>query len=240
MQAGINCGPSSQSDFIQIYFLLNRMFRFFRHPRQIPYFNISRQKVTHFSVLGQKSDIFKWDRGKRERKKREERERRKRKRKESGVSLSLSLLERPGQGMSGEWAGQGWLAWGSQSRPRWWRSTPSHASAPAWSRRLSPVWGTSSPRPKYIVVCTTTITIGNTDMGLITIHCKHHHLSEGISNAGMGFCRWCKRSDLHMQVLSQVLQVQYFLSRCSSQRIKVPDTWDLQMNATPPPAEGKR
>ena len=114
--------------------------------------------------------------------------------------------------MSGEWAGQGWLAWGSQSRPRWWRSTPSHASAPAWSRRLSPVWGTSSPRPKYIVVCTTTITIGNTDMGLITIHCKHHHLSEGISNAGMGFCRWCKRSDLHMQVLSQVLQVQYFLS----------------------------
>ena len=28
MQAGINCGPSSQSDFIQNYFLLKRMFRF--------------------------------------------------------------------------------------------------------------------------------------------------------------------------------------------------------------------
>ena len=53
-QAGINCGPSSQSDFIQIYFLLKRMFRLFRHSRQMPYFNVSRLKVTHFNVLGQK------------------------------------------------------------------------------------------------------------------------------------------------------------------------------------------
>ena len=30
-QAAFNCGPSSHPDFIKNYFLLKRMFRFFRH-----------------------------------------------------------------------------------------------------------------------------------------------------------------------------------------------------------------
>ena len=47
-QAAINCGPSSHPDFIKNYLLLKRMFRFFRHSRQMPYFNISRQKSDTF------------------------------------------------------------------------------------------------------------------------------------------------------------------------------------------------
>ena len=54
LQGAFNCGPSSHPDFIKNYFLLKRMFRFFRHSRQMPYFNVSRQKVTHFNVLRQK------------------------------------------------------------------------------------------------------------------------------------------------------------------------------------------
>merc|ERR1711994_466566 len=53
-QGAFNCGPSSHPDFIKNYFLLKRMFRFFWHSRQMPYFNVSRQKVTHFNALGQK------------------------------------------------------------------------------------------------------------------------------------------------------------------------------------------
>ena len=68
-QGGFNCGPSSHPDFIKNYFLLKRMFRFFRHSRQMPYFNVSRQKVTHFNALGQKvtdlNEIEERDRGKR-------------------------------------------------------------------------------------------------------------------------------------------------------------------------------
>ena len=68
-QGGFNCGPSSHPDFIKNYFLLTRMFRFFRHSRQMPYFNVSRQKVTHFNALGQKvtdlNEIEERDRGKR-------------------------------------------------------------------------------------------------------------------------------------------------------------------------------
>merc|ERR1712218_42649 len=58
VQGAFNCGPSSHPDFIKNYFLLKRMFRFFRHSRQMPYFNVSRQKVTHFNVLGQKVTYF--------------------------------------------------------------------------------------------------------------------------------------------------------------------------------------
>ena len=88
-QGRINCGPSSQSDFIQIYFLFKRMFRFFRHSRQIPYFNVSRQKVTHFNVLGQKVTYLD---------EKEEREKRKRETgrrcrdRERGLSLFLTPL----------------------------------------------------------------------------------------------------------------------------------------------------
>ena len=69
VQGAFNCGPSSHPDFIKNYFLLKRMFRFFRHSRQMPYFNVSRQKVTHFNALGQKvtdlNEIEERDRGKR-------------------------------------------------------------------------------------------------------------------------------------------------------------------------------
>ena len=69
IQGDFNCGPSSHLDFIKNYFLLKRMFRFFRHSRQMPYFNVSRQKVTHFNALGQKvtdlNEIEERDRGKR-------------------------------------------------------------------------------------------------------------------------------------------------------------------------------
>merc|ERR1711994_1038971 len=90
-QGAFNCGPSSHPDFIKNYFLLKRMFRFFRHSRQMPYFNVSRQKVTQFNVLGQKVTYLnernrkekeERERGKRKRKEKEERERGKRKRKE--------------------------------------------------------------------------------------------------------------------------------------------------------------
>ena len=54
VQGSTFCEASSEPDFIQIDFLLKRMFRFFRHSRQMPYFIASRQKVTHFYVLGQK------------------------------------------------------------------------------------------------------------------------------------------------------------------------------------------
>ena len=50
-QAGTTCGASSQPDLIQNHFLITRMLTFLRHS---PYFNISRQKVTHFNVLCQK------------------------------------------------------------------------------------------------------------------------------------------------------------------------------------------
>ena len=62
-QDAFNCGPSSHPDFIKNYFLLKRMFRFFRHSRQMPYFNVSRLKVTHFNVLAIISvsfNIFGW------------------------------------------------------------------------------------------------------------------------------------------------------------------------------------
>ena len=45
---------SSQADLIQINFLLKRMFRFFRHSQQMPYFDDSQQKVTYFNDLRQK------------------------------------------------------------------------------------------------------------------------------------------------------------------------------------------
>ena len=48
IQGAFNCGPSSHPDFIKNYFLLKRMFRFFRHSRQMPYFNVSRQKSDTF------------------------------------------------------------------------------------------------------------------------------------------------------------------------------------------------
>ena len=54
VQGAFNCGPSSHPDFIKNYFLLKRMFRFFWHSRQMPYFIASRQKVTHLNFLGQK------------------------------------------------------------------------------------------------------------------------------------------------------------------------------------------
>merc|ERR1711994_434208 len=84
-QGAFNCGPSSHPDFIKNYFLLKRMFRFFRHSRQMPYFNVSRQKVTQFNVLGQKVTYL----NERNRKEKEERERgkRKRKRKEERESM---------------------------------------------------------------------------------------------------------------------------------------------------------
>ena len=88
-QGAFNCGPSSHPDFIKNYFLLKRMFRFFRHSRQMPYFNVSRQKVTQFNVLGQKVTYLnernrkeKEERGKRKRKEEIERGKRKRKEKE--------------------------------------------------------------------------------------------------------------------------------------------------------------
>ena len=63
------------------------MFRFFRHSRQMPYFNVSRLKVAHFNVLGQQVAYLneKEERESRVRKKRSEEER------ERGLSLSLSL-----------------------------------------------------------------------------------------------------------------------------------------------------
>ena len=79
VQGSTFCEASSEPDFIQIDFLLKRMFRFFRHSRQMPYFIASRQKVTHFYVLGQKVTR---ERGRRKRKEKEERERGKRKGKE--------------------------------------------------------------------------------------------------------------------------------------------------------------
>merc|ERR1719266_689545 len=89
IQGAFNCGPSSHPDFIKNYFLLKRMFRFFRHSRQMPYFNVSRQKVTQFNVLGQKVTYLnernrkeKEERGKRKRKEEIERGKRKRKEKE--------------------------------------------------------------------------------------------------------------------------------------------------------------
>ena len=57
-QGGFNCGPSSHPDFIKNYFLLKRMFRFFRHSRQMPYFNVSRQNVAYLNVSGQKVTYF--------------------------------------------------------------------------------------------------------------------------------------------------------------------------------------
>ena len=100
-QGDINCGPSSHPDFIKNYFLLKRMFRFFRHSRQMPYFNVSRQKVTQFNVLGQKVTYLnernrkeKEERGKRKMKEEKERERVKSKEKEERVRKKRSEEER--------------------------------------------------------------------------------------------------------------------------------------------------
>ena len=75
---------------------------------------------------------------------------------------------------------------------------------------------------------------------------KYAHLSEGISNASMSLCRGGKCSDLHMQVLGQVLQIRrlYFSSLppgfcINSLNVKVPDTLGQQMSATPPPDEAR-
>merc|ERR1719264_1376828 len=76
-QGAFNCGPSSHPDFIKNYFLLKRMFRFFRHSRQMPYFNVLGQKVTYLNERNRKEKEER-ERGKRK----EERERGNRKRKE--------------------------------------------------------------------------------------------------------------------------------------------------------------
>ena len=67
-QGSTFCGASSEPDFIQIDFLLKRMFRFFRHSRRLMYFNVSQQKVTYYNVFGQNRPILM-----RERKRKEER-----------------------------------------------------------------------------------------------------------------------------------------------------------------------
>ena len=76
-QCSTFCRASSEADLIQIDFLLNRMFRIFRHSRQMPYFNVSRQKVTYFGLREKEKEER--ERGKRKRKEKEERERGKRK-----------------------------------------------------------------------------------------------------------------------------------------------------------------
>ena len=93
-QGTITWQASSNSDFIWNYFLLKRTFRFFRHSRQIPYFIASRQKVTHFYVLGQKvTQINEGEKEKEEgekRKEKGERERMRNKRSRGSLALSLS------------------------------------------------------------------------------------------------------------------------------------------------------